>query len=81
MQSSQNSRVLHRTHIPLILGLMILALVGPGMGKEAAPIVQAQAAHLSRPTGPVALQGIAPRKYRKIIEAQQTADLQLPLAA
>jgi hypothetical protein len=28
-----------------------------------------------------ALQGIAPRKYRKIAEAQETAGLQLPLAA
>ena len=29
----------------------------------------------------LALQGIAPRKYGKITEAQETADLQLPLAA
>jgi hypothetical protein len=29
----------------------------------------------------LALQGLAPRKYEKITEAQATADLQLPLAA
>jgi len=29
----------------------------------------------------LALHGMAPRKYRKILEAQETADLQLPLAA
>jgi hypothetical protein len=29
----------------------------------------------------LALQGIAPRKYRKIVDAKETADLQLPLAA
>jgi hypothetical protein len=29
----------------------------------------------------LALQGVAPRKYRKITEAQETANLQLPLAA
>ncbi len=29
----------------------------------------------------LALKGVAPRKYRKIREAKETADLQLPLAA
>jgi hypothetical protein len=29
----------------------------------------------------LALHGLAPRKYRKIVEAEETADLQLPLAA
>jgi hypothetical protein len=40
--------------------------------------------HLALPArnfAALALQGMAPRKYRKIIEAQKTADLQLLLAA
>jgi len=36
-----------------------------------------QAAHFVA----LALKGVAPRKYRKITEAKETADLQLPLAA
>jgi len=35
----------------------------------------------ARNFAPLALQGVAPRKYRKMTEANHTNDLQLPLAA
>ena len=83
--------VSRRISLALLCGSLLKAIAAAGaalpMGpwdRKAASSAGRLANHLdlhARNFAALALQGVAPRKYRKIAEANHTNDLQLPLAA